>query len=221
MFAEGRIIRKRITPACKNSRNFRNFVNLHPLKMTDNIREDETFTKIKADDMRGIQTFENCRFVSCDFSYADLQNILFIDCRFEDCNLSLANVSNTGFQNINFKHCKLSGVNFSKSRDFLFGLHFDNSILDNAVFFKKKNKKANFKDCSMVETDFTEADLTDVKLDNCNLLRAFFDRTILKNADLSTSYNFTIDPDNNDIKKAKFSVQGLPGLLAKYDIKII
>ena len=50
--------------------------------------------------------------------------------------------------------------------------------------------------------------------------RAFFDHTILKNADLSTSYNFIIDPDNNDINKAKFSVHGLAGLLAKYDIVI-
>jgi hypothetical protein len=44
---------------------------------------------------------------------------------------------------------------------------------------------------------------------------------MLKNADLSTSYNFTIDPENNVIKRAKFSVHGLPGLLAKFDIKVV
>ena len=48
-----------------------------------------------------------------------------------------------------------------------------------------------------------------------------FSQTILKNADLSTSYNFIIDPDSNNIKNAKFSVHGLAGLLAKYDIKIV
>jgi len=189
--------------------------------MTPGIEEDKTFTKIKAEDIAGVQTFENCRFTYCDFSYANFAEKLFIDCQFEDCNLSLAGVNNTGLQNITFKRCKLSGVNFAKSRDFSFEMHFDNCILDNAVFYKKKNKKALFKDCSLVETDFTEADLTDTKFDNCNLNRAFFDRTVLKNADLSTSYNFIIDPDNNDIKKAKFSVHGLAGLLAKYDIRII
>jgi fluoroquinolone resistance protein len=189
--------------------------------MAPQIEEDKTFTKMKAEEIGGISTFENCRFLNCDLSYANLANKVFIDCRFEDCNLSLANVTNTGLQNIHLKHCKLSGVNFTKSKDFLFEMHFENCILDNAVFFRKKNKKAGFKDCSMVETDFTEADFTDAKFDNCNFDRAFFDRTILKNADFTTAYNFIINPDNNDIKKAKFSVQGLPGLLAKYDIRII
>jgi fluoroquinolone resistance protein len=190
--------------------------------MASIIQEDKTFTKLNAaDNALGSDTFENCRFLNCDLSAANLAGKVFIDCRFEDCNLSLADVANAGFQNISFKHSKLSGVNFAKSRDFLFETHFENCILDNAIFFRKKNKKANFKDCSMVETDLTEADFTDAKFDNCNLNRAFFDRTILKNADLTTSYNFVINPDNNDIKKAKFSVQGLPGLLSKYDIQII
>ena len=189
--------------------------------METEIQEDKTFTKIKAEELANTRTFENCRFMNCDFSDGNFSNKSFIDCQFEDCNLSLANVSGTALQNIQFKGCKLSGVNFTKSQDFLFEMHFYNCILDNAVFFRKKNKKAIFKDCSLVETDFTEADLSDCKFDNCNLNHAFFDRTVLKNADFSTSYNFTIDPDNNDIKKAKFSVHGLPGLLSKYDIKII
>jgi fluoroquinolone resistance protein len=111
-------------------------------------------------------------------------------------------------------------VNFSKSKDFLFELHFEGCILDNAVFYKKKNKKATFTDCSMEETDLTEADLTDACFVNCNLHRAFFSNTILKNADLRTSYNFTIDPDINNLKKTRFSLHGLPGLLSKYDIKV-
>ncbi|MDR6945274.1 pentapeptide repeat-containing protein [Mucilaginibacter pocheonensis] len=184
-------------------------------------QEDQTFTKIPADQLTGRNlTYENCRFISCDLSYANLYSIIFIDCLFEECNLSLADVSSAGFQNIRFKHCKLSGVNFSKAHDFLFEVHFENCILDNAVFYKKKNKKATFSDCSMIETDLAESDLTDAKFINCNLNRAFFSRTILKGADLRSSYNFTIDPDDNQIKKAQFSVHGLPGLLSKYDIRI-
>jgi len=189
--------------------------------MSAGIEEDKTFTKIGLGDIATASTFENCRFLNCDFSNANFANKLFSDCFFEDCNLSVMNLANTGLQNIRFTHCKLSGANFTRCNDFLLEMHFENCILDNAIFFKKKNKKGIFKDCSMIETDFTEADLTDAKFENCNLHRAFFDRTILKNADLSTSYNFIIDPDNNDIKKAKFSAQGLPGLLAKYDIRII
>jgi fluoroquinolone resistance protein len=189
--------------------------------MAGDIQEDKNFTKISAGDIAAFQTFENCGFLNCDFSNANFADKFFIDCRFEDSNLSLMNLANTGLQNIRFKHCKLSGANFTRCSDFLLEMHFEACILDNAIFFKKKNKKGTFKDCSLIETDFTEADLTDVKFENCNLHRAFFDRTILKNADLSTSYNFIIDPDNNDIKKARFSAQGLPGLLAKYDIRIV
>jgi uncharacterized protein YjbI with pentapeptide repeats len=185
------------------------------------IIEDKTFTKISAGDIAGRKcSFEHCRFVNCDFAYADLGGIVFMDCRFDGCNLSLIKLSDTGLQNIMFKDCKLSGADFSKSRDFLFEASFDNCILDNAIFYKKKNKRAKFTDCSLVETDFTETDFTDVQFINCNLNRAFFDRTTLKNADFRTSYNYIIDPDNNTIKKARFSVHGLPGLLTKYDIRI-
>lgn len=190
--------------------------------MMQGIAEDQTFTKItSAEIRRDYKQFENCKFSTCDFSYADFSGLVFMDCVFEHCNLSLAEMVGAGLQNIRFSHCKLSGVNFSKSLDFLFELHFDNCILDNAVFYKKKNKKAVFTDCSMVETDFTESDLTDVKFNNCNLNRAFFSRTILKNADFCTAYNFTIDPDDNILKKAKFSVHGLQGLLSKYDIRVV
>src|SRR5882757_9706037 len=105
-------------------------------------QEDQTFTKTTSDQIIGHnRTYENSKFINCDLSYANLYSIAFIDCKFEDCNLSLADVSGTGFQNINFKHCKLSGVNFGKALDFLFEVHFENCILDNAVFYKKKNKK--------------------------------------------------------------------------------
>jgi uncharacterized protein YjbI with pentapeptide repeats len=70
------------------------------------------------------------------------------------------------------------------------------------------------------DVDFAEADLTAAVFDNCNLIQAIFDRTILEKADLLTSYNYFIDPETNNIKKAKFSIDGVIGLLAKYDITI-
>jgi len=189
--------------------------------MPTEIQEDQTFTKITAaDPVLSNRQFESCKFISCDLANANLGGMLFIDCLFEDCNLSQANVANTGFQHIKFKQCKLNGLNFSKSLDFLMEMYFDNCVLDKAIFYQKKNKRTTFRDCSMIATDLTEADLSDCKFHNCNMDRAVFDQTILKNADLSTSYNFIIDPDNNDIKKAKFSVHGLPGLLVKFGIEV-
>jgi fluoroquinolone resistance protein len=49
---------------------------------------------------------------------------------------------------------------------------------------------------------------------------AIFENTILEKADFRTAYNYTIDPVQNRIKKAKFSVTGIAGLLSRYDIAI-
>jgi len=113
--------------------------------MSAGIEEDKTFSKIGLVDIVAVNTFENCRFLNCDFSGANFSGKLFIDCRFEDCNLSLISTVSTGLQNIRFRHCKLSGANFTRCNDFLLEMHFENCILDNAIFFKKKNKKGIFK----------------------------------------------------------------------------
>jgi uncharacterized protein YjbI with pentapeptide repeats len=72
----------------------------------------------------------------------------------------------------------------------------------------------------MHEVDFSESDLSNATFDNCDLLTATFDRTVLEKADFRTAYNYAIDPENNRIKKARFSTAGLAGLLFKYDLDI-
>jgi uncharacterized protein YjbI with pentapeptide repeats len=73
----------------------------------------------------------------------------------------------------------------------------------------------------LLQVDFSEADLTGVIFENCNLENTLFNKTILDKADFQTAYNFSIDPENNKMKKAKFASAGLRGLLDKYDIDII
>ncbi|MFM7194091.1 MAG: pentapeptide repeat-containing protein, partial [Bacteroidota bacterium] len=92
--------------------------------------------------------------------------------------------------------------------------------LNHSSFYKTKIKKTIFKNSQFKEADFSEADLSGSLFDNCNMERAIFDRTILEKADLRTSYNYSIDPELNRIKKAKFSLMGISGLLEKYDIEI-
>jgi uncharacterized protein YjbI with pentapeptide repeats len=70
------------------------------------------------------------------------------------------------------------------------------------------------------EVDFTEADLTAAKFENCDLQRTIFANTILEKSDFRTAFNYSIDPEINRIKKAKFSLPGVLGLLAKYAIEI-
>ncbi|MEM7484282.1 MAG: pentapeptide repeat-containing protein [Bacteroidota bacterium] len=103
----------------------------------------------------------------------------------------------------------------------MLSVQFYNCNLDLASFYQVGLKDTLFSDCSLVETDFTETDLTSARLLNCNLERTIFLQTILVDADLSTSFNYTIDPEKNQLKRAKFSKNGLFGLLKKYEIKIV
>ena len=164
--------------------------------------------------------YENCQFINCDFSNTDLSKINFSECEFLHCNLSLASIVKTGFRDIKFKDSKLLGLHFQDCNEFLFTVDFDNCLLNLSSFYKRKLKKMHFKRSSLQEVDFTEADLTGSVFDNCDLGRATFDHTILEKTDFRTAYNYSINPEINRIKKAKFSSPGIAGLLDKYDIEI-
>ncbi|MGM0620666.1 MAG: pentapeptide repeat-containing protein, partial [Bacteroidota bacterium] len=76
------------------------------------------------------------------------------------------------------------------------------------------------KNSQLQEADFAACDLRSSIFENCDLLGAVFENTNIEMADLRTSCNYSIDPEFNRIKKAKFSILGIPGLLEKYDIDI-
>jgi uncharacterized protein YjbI with pentapeptide repeats len=81
-------------------------------------------------------------------------------------------------------------------------------------------RQAKFSNCDLHETDFSMAELIQSTFDQCNLAGAVFDATNLEKADFRTSFNFTINPVTNRIKKARFSKDGLEGLLTHLDIII-
>ena len=167
------------------------------------------------------EVYDNCRFLNCNFYSSNLVDVSFRDCSFESCDFSLASLKNTALSDIQFIGCKLVGVQFDDCNPFLFSVTFENCVLKLAVFQKVKLKKTCFKNCNLEETDFTEADLSSGLFDNCNLERAIFYKTNLEKTDFSTSFNYSIDPGANKIKKARFSKMGLEGLLDKYQIEIV
>jgi uncharacterized protein YjbI with pentapeptide repeats len=70
------------------------------------------------------------------------------------------------------------------------------------------------------ESDFSDADMRNVPLHGCDLARSNFHNTNLEGTDFRSAVNYSFDPDLNRIRKAKFSINGLVGLLGKYDIEI-
>ena len=71
-----------------------------------------------------------------------------------------------------------------------------------------------------MEVDFTASDLSAALFDNCDLQGATFEGTNLEKADFRTAYNYTIDPVQNRLRKARFSQSGIAGLLRNFDIEI-
>lgn len=183
--------------------------------------EDQVFTKEDfTQNPLPVAEYDNCTFTGCDFNGADINGIVFTQCKFEGCNLSNAKTRGTAFKEVVFIDCKLLGVQFSACEQFLFAAGFQGCYMQLASFYKMKLKGTRFISCPLGEADFTDADLTSASFKECDLRNAIFENTILEKADLRTATNFAIDPEGNRIKKAKFSKEGLPGLLHKYNIDI-
>ena len=133
---------------------------------------------------------------------------------------TMVKMNNCQLNNVAFTGCKLTGTSFIDCNDTLLNVRFENCPMDYSLFSGKKLTKTPFVNCSLRNADFTECDLGKTRFTECNLENAVFHYTNLKETDFSSAYNYTIDPEANTLRKAKFSLQGVPGLLAKYGIEI-
>ena len=164
--------------------------------------------------------FENCTFYNCDFTKCTFQSVHFVDCNFFDCNFNDTKINYVSLRGVQFTKCNFTNVNFAMTDQVIYEFNFKDCLLDYAKFYALKLKKMQFINCSMISVDFMASDLTEAIFDNCNLRRAVFIDAIANKADFFTSYDYTIDPEKNKLKKAIFSTEGLKGLLEKYDLVI-
>ena len=132
----------------------------------------------------------------------------------------MTKLAHSGIKNCDFVNCKMVGVDFSVCNDFLFSVNFKNCQLDYSTFFQKKMKKTHFIECSLKEVDFSEVELAESIFNKCDLMGAIFENTNLVKADLRTALHYSINPEQNKLKKARFSYPGIIGLLEKYDIQV-
>lgn len=167
-----------------------------------------------------VADYDGCSFEQCNFTNTDLSGITFSDCSFVDCDLSNAKLVKTGFKDVRFRGCKLMGLHFEDCDPFLLQMRFQQCILNLSCFYQVKIPKTVFEDCSMKEVDLTAADVSQSLFSNCDLSGALFDDTRLEKSDLRTAFGYVMDPDKNKIRKARFSHEGVMGLLSKYDISI-
>ncbi|NTW53920.1 MAG: pentapeptide repeat-containing protein [Chlorobaculum sp.] len=181
----------------------------------------KVFEKIASVDFdRSSGVFEGCRFAQCNFTQADFSDLVFRECAFEQCDMSMAKLARASLQEVRFTGCKLLGVQFGECRKLLLGMRFERCMMRLALFSGLDLKNTPFTDCDLQEADFTGANLSGAVFSNCDLRLAIFFHTNLEKADLRTAVNFSIPPESNRLRKAKFSLSGLPGLLDAYGIEI-
>jgi len=164
--------------------------------------------------------FEGCTFTNCDFSNVDVSHLKFVDCTFIGCNLSMIKTHDTVFSDVRFTNCKMLGIHFEDCHAVGASYEFDHCQLDYASFYQQHLKRKTIHGCQFKEADFTECDASHTFFDGCDFLLARFDRTNLEGSDFRTSFNYSINPSSNRIKKAKFSLSGVVGLLDEFEIVI-
>ncbi|MBF9221675.1 pentapeptide repeat-containing protein [Hymenobacter ruricola] len=190
------------------------------LRKPDHFPGDNVAVGWDARHLLGHAEFDEFRFVNCDFSGADFSRLRFSECLFEHCNLATVRLAGTALQNVAFADCKLLGLQFTACRDMLFGVHFDQCQLRYASFAGRTMPGTRFVGCGLEEADFADADLTGAVFQDCALAGAVFQNTRLAGADFTSATGFIIDPETNPLLGAKFTLQGLVGVVAKFGLVI-
>ncbi|MBE6068423.1 MAG: pentapeptide repeat-containing protein [Clostridium lundense] len=183
--------------------------------------EDLTFRGLKKiDENIRDKTFINCEFNNCDFTQTDFSNSKFEDCIFNECNLTLVKYDDVKLRNAKFKGCKLVGVNFNKCDTFILEIGFQDSLIENCNFSSLALKKSLFKNSNILESDFVGTDLSECDFTSSSLGGTIFDNSNLSKANFSDAKDYDINPLNNIVKKAVFTMPEAMMLLRHFNITI-
>ena len=129
-------------------------------------------------------------------------------------------MGDTAFRDVEFVDCEMMGLHFEDCNSFGFSIDVKHSVLNHSSFYQVDLRKSKFTNVAFEEVEFTEANLSKLVLSDCDFGGAHFERSILELCNFSTARNFSINPIENSIKKAKFSRENISGLLDIFDISI-
>ncbi|PQO25575.1 hypothetical protein C5Y96_24905 [Blastopirellula marina] len=187
----------------------------------ENVFHDVTFTGL---DLSGAQLrnkeFSNCRWESCHFFETELVECNFEDCFWKSCNLSVTVLKGAGFVDCRFYGSKLLGVNWAAGTRMPFRVSFENSDLSNSSFARMRLTKIQMKRCRLREADFSHTKMPYADLSGCDLKDARFFGTDLSNANLRNAEAYCIDPTQNTLKGARFSLPEALSLLQPFQVVV-
>lgn len=166
------------------------------------------------------EEFFRCKIVGCNLTEADLSRSVFEDCEFIGCNISNPLIASTRLTNVGFAECKLVGLNFYHCDQLVFECSFTKTHLQNCNFSDLKMKGASFLGCRIDECDFENTFLVEAKFDDSVFRASLFHGCNLEKASFLEAKGYQIDPRNNKVRKAVFSLPDALSLIDCFDVSI-
>lgn len=171
--------------------------------------------------LRGVEA-DSCTFTG-RFEGAALRDCTFTECAFVGANLSRLDLTDTRFVDCTFSRCKVLAVNFTVMGVGAISANpvtFEGSQLDYSTFQELDAVGFVFRECSMVEVDFSHAVLRRAVFAGSRLDRARFGGADLRDADLRGATGYAIDVRDTQIKGARFSAPDVLALLDPFGIVV-
>jgi fluoroquinolone resistance protein len=181
--------------------------------------EDATFADLDCGglDLSG-KAFRQCVFERVRLAEARLVGATFEDCEIESCDLTMARVEEAAFRSVSFRRTKLMGIDWSGVRGIAFVVSFEGCTLSYGTFVDLKMQATVFRDCKAHEVSFIGVDLTKCVFPGTDLAGARFMDTVLVEADLSDAVNYRISPQQNRLKRTKFSEEAALAVVAELGV---
>lgn len=165
-------------------------------------------------------TFEKCRFLSCRFTNMSLRQVALYSCVFETSELVLVDTNDMTLNSVEFKSTKIMGVNFTACSSFGFLPSFCGCILDSVIFSGNDLKKTGFNNCQIRNCDFGNCDMREASFSGCEFHKSTFQKCNLEKSDFRTASGYEIDPFNNRVRRACFSLPEAQSFLKFLEIRL-
>ena len=193
---------------------------------TGTFYSEQTFKEIDLEQAQlASNEFHDCTFARCSFVETVFQACRFVNCVFRRCDLSLVQVSDCSFSATRFENSKVIGVNWARAHwpatrlgD---SVHFHKCAISHSTFIGLHLRCMRIQDCVAVDVDFRECDLSQADFAGTDLADSLFLATNLTQADFSRARNYQIDPSQNIVDEAKFSLPEAMSLLYSMDIVLV
>ena len=167
--------------------------------------------------------FSGCLFDRCSFGGAECNGCSFTDCMFTTCDLSLTRVPTSRFIDARFLDSKLVGFDWTivdRPAKLALQVGFERCVVSQSNFAGVNLRGLRLIESTAREADFAAADLTDAIFTGTDLAGALFSDTNLTGADLRGATGYLIDPLQNRVRKARFTMPDAIGLLTGLGVLI-